>query len=243
MNAIELSIVVPVYNERARLAAGLRRIFAYVDAAARPTEVVLVDDGSRDGTADLAAAEIAGRPDVRLIRLPVNRGKGFAVKTGMLAATGAVRLFTDVDLSVAAETSDANCELSREAEVVIGTRKTPASQVTVRQPRRREMLGEVFRRLTRRFLTPGLTDITCGFKAFRAAAAERIFAKSVIDRWSFDAEILFLALRWGMTVREVPVEWRNSAESKVRLWLDLPRSTFELLRIRAVWLTGGYRNA
>ncbi len=124
-----------------------------------------------------------------------------------------------------------------------GTRKTPASQVTVRQPRRREMLGEVFRRLTRRFLTPGLTDITCGFKAFRAAAAERIFAKSVIDRWSFDAEILFLALRWGMTVREVPVEWRNSAESKVRLWLDLPRSTFELLRIRAVWLTGGYRNA
>jgi dolichyl-phosphate beta-glucosyltransferase len=243
MSHIELSLVIPVYNERERIADGLRRIFAYVDAGARPTEVVIVDDGSRDGTADLAAAEIAGRREARLIRLPANRGKGFAVKTGMLAATGAVRLFTDIDLSVSIETADPFCEMCREADAVIGTRKTAVSQVTVRQPRRREMLGEVFRQFTLRFLTPGLTDITCGFKAFRAAAAERIFAASRIDRWSFDAEILFLALRWGLTVREIPVEWRNSPASKVRLWVDLPRSAVDLLRIRAAWLLGRYREA
>jgi hypothetical protein len=173
--------------------------------------------------------------------MPVNRGKGAAVKAGMLAARGNVRLFTDVDLSVSIETAaEFHARCGQTADVVIGTRKVEASQVTVRQPRYREMLGEVFRQFTLRAFTPGLSDITCGFKAFTAAAAERVFGASVISRWSFDAEILFLAQRYGLRIQEVPVVWRNSAQSKVRLWLDLPRSLAELARIRWRWLRGGY---
>ena len=110
----------------------------------------------------------------------------------------------------------------------------------VHQPRYRELLGEVFRQMTLRLFTPGLSDITCGFKAFRAVAAEKIFTPSVIERWSFDAEILFLAMRYGLTVREVPVTWRNNPESKVRLSVDLPRSLAELIRVRWRWATGAY---
>jgi dolichyl-phosphate beta-glucosyltransferase len=104
-------------------------------------------------------------------------------------------------------------------------------------------LGEVFRRIALRLFAPGLTDVTCGFKAFRAVAAERLFGAAAIDRWAFDAEILFLARRWGMNVREIPVEWRNDPQSKVRLWVDLPRSVAEMWRIRARWLLGAYRAA
>ncbi len=241
MGNIELSIVVPVYNETHRLAEGLRQILAFMDASSLRCELVLIDDGSADGTAAQVEAAIAGRNDARLLRLPRNRGKGAAVKEGMLAARGEVRLFTDIDLSVPiVEAEPFVAKIRAGSDVVIGTRKVEASNVEVYQPKYRRMLGEVFRQFTLRLFTPTLSDITCGFKAFSASAAQKVFAPSVIERWSFDAEILFLALRYGMRVAEVPVTWRNNPETKVRLAVDLPRSLLELLRIRWNWLVGRY---
>lgn len=241
MSTYDLTIVVPVFNERSRLDAGLQGILGFIDRAAFSVELLVVDDGSNDGTSDRVAALIEGRENCRLLRLPINKGKGFAVKTGMLAATGRLRLFTDVDLSVPIETATEFVRLGAEADVVIGTRKVGDSNVTVHQPRYREMLGEVFRQIMMRLFTPGLSDVTCGFKAFGAAAAEQLFSRSVINRWSFDSEILFLAVRLGMTIKELPVTWENSPETKVRLVIDLPRSLLELVRIRLRWALGGYR--
>ena len=240
MSDIDLSIIVPVYNEQRRLESGLAAMLAYLRQTPR-AELIVVDDGSLDGTDDRVEQLITGRSDARLIRLPRNRGKGAAVREGMLAATGAVRLFTDVDLSVPIETASQFLALCRDgSDIVIGTRKVSRSDVQVHQPRYREMLGEVFRQLTLRIFTPGLSDITCGFKAFTAAAAEKVFRPSVISRWSFDAEILFLALRYGLRVTEVPVVWRDNPDTRVRLVVDLPRSLFELMRIRARWMRGAY---
>jgi len=244
MKSVDLSIIVPIYNESHRLAAGLEGLFAYLSQSKLTTEVLLVDDGSTDGTAAMAEQAAARHEQVRLIRLTRNRGKGAAVKAGMLAATGRVRLFTDIDLSVPIATADEFYRLCRDGnDIVIGTRKITTSNVEVHQPRYRELLGEVFRQTTLRLFTPGLTDITCGFKAFTAEATARIFAQSVIQRWSFDAEILFLALRYGMAVKEIPVTWRNNPETKVRLAVDLPRSLMELIRVRWRWATGGYAKA
>ncbi|HPM78702.1 MAG TPA: glycosyltransferase [bacterium] len=244
MDTPELSIVVPVYNEKHRLNDGLRQIIAFMNASPLRCELVLSDDGSTDDTAAQIEARIAGRDDARLLRLPRNRGKGAAVKEGMLAARGEVRLFTDIDLSVPiAEAESFVAKIRAGSDVVIGTRKVEASDVQVYQPRHRRLLGEVFRQFTLRLFTPTLSDITCGFKAFTAAAAQRVFAPSVIERWSFDAEILFLALRYGLHVAEVPVTWRNNPETKVRLAVDLPRSLLELLRIRWNWLIGRYPKA
>lgn len=241
MISTDLTIIVPVYNEMRRLDPGLTALLGFLDTAGLSADLLVVDDGSRDGTPERVEALLRDRTDAALIRLPVNRGKGFAVKTGMLAARGRWRLFTDIDLSVPIEVAGEFLRLGEAgASIVIGTRKTDQSQVPVPQPKYRKMLGEVFRQMTLRFFTPGLTDITCGFKMFRADAAEKLFARSEIDRWSFDAEILFLALRFGFKVREIPVVWTNNPETKVRLLVDLPRSLLELARIRWRWLSGGY---
>ncbi len=240
MNQPALSIIVPVYNERRRLENGMAAILDY-QRRVPGTEVVVVDDGSSDGTPDRVEQIIAGAEGARLLRQPFNRGKGAAVRAGMLAAGGEVRLFTDIDLSVPIETASAFVDRCRTgADIVIGTRKIGSSDVQVHQPQHREMLGEVFRQITLRTFTPGLSDITCGFKAFTAAAAVKVFTPSVIARWSFDAEILFLALRYRLRVAEIPVIWRDNPDTKVNLVVDLPRSVLELLRIRLRWLLGGY---
>jgi len=238
----QLSIIVPVFNEARRLDAGLNGLMSYLASAPRATELIVVDDGSSDNTAQLVESRLDGRPHARLIRVPVNRGKGFAVKTGMLAGLGAVRLFTDIDLSVPIATADRFYEsCAAGTPVVIGTRQVATSRVLVRQARAREFLSSVFRRFTQSFVTPGLSDVTCGFKAFRAEVAEKIFQQSRIERWTFDAEILFLAQHYGIRVEEAPVEWSNSPETKVRLAIDLPRSLLELLRVRWNWACGNYR--
>jgi len=241
MSAVDLSIIVPVYNEQRRLENGLRAMLAYLEKAPQTTELMVVDDGSTDQTAERAAALLGDRPRTRLLCLTPNRGKGHAVKTGMLQAAGRVRLFSDIDLSVPIDTATEFYRLCEDgADVVIGTRRTEGSAVTVHQPLYREWLGTAFRRLTRRLVTPGLSDITCGFKAFRASAAERVFGPSVIARWSFDAEVLFLAQHYGLTIREIPVTWRNDPHSKVRLLIDLPRTLWELSRLRLRWACGRY---
>jgi glycosyltransferase involved in cell wall biosynthesis len=236
------SIIVPLYNESARLQAGFEAIRAWVDGREKPCEVVFVDDGSSDDTHDKISALIEGDERFRLISYPGNRGKGYAVKTGMLEATGEARLFTDIDLAVPIEQAGEFFDrIDSGAAVVIGTRKVAESRVVKYQPAHRRYLGEVFRRASQVAFAPGVSDFTCGFKAFNAEATERIFAASLIERWSFDAEILFLAHRWGYSIDEIPVQWTDSPATKVNLILDLARSTWELFLIRINWARGLYR--
>ncbi|MBZ0271739.1 glycosyltransferase [bacterium] len=238
---VDLSIVVPVFNERSRLAWGLEEIVNFLRAAPIASEVIVVDDGSADGTADAAIELLDGRVAFEVIRVPENRGKGHAVKIGMLRSRGAVRLFTDIDISVPIDTATEffRC-VSEGADVVIGTRKVAESQVMVHQPYYRESLGGVFRWISRVLCAPPVTDFTCGFKAFSARATGAIFTQSVIPRWSFDAEILFLAYRMGFRIVQLPVTWYDSRESKVRLGVDTVRSFVELLQIRVHQIAGRY---
>jgi dolichyl-phosphate beta-glucosyltransferase len=238
---ITLSIVVPLYNETHRLTPGIEAIRAYLDSRNFSSEVVFVDDGSTDGTADMVNRVIEGDDRFRLVAYTPNQGKGKAVKVGMLEAKGAVRLFTDIDLSVPIEVADEFLAKIQEGNpIVIGTRRVEASNVKVHQPRYRELLGEAYRRIVQAVFAPGISDFTCGFKAFNAEATETIFSQSRIKRWSFDTEILFLATRWGYRVCEIPVEWINSPATRVNLLLDVGRSAWELFLIRYNWLTNRY---
>lgn len=237
-----LSIILPLYNETQRLPAGLESVRQYLNGRNEATEVILIDDGSTDQTKDLVERLIADDPRFTLIAYPINRGKGHAVKMGMLAATGAVRLFADIDMSVPIARADEFLDaIEAGHDIVIGTRKVSQSSVVVHQPRYREVLGEIFRKFAQRVFAPGISDFTCGFKAFRAQAAQAIFSKSQIPRWSFDAEILFLASQWGFRIHEIPVSWTNSPSTKVNLLVDVGRSLIELLQIRWNWFRERYQ--
>ena len=237
----KLSIIVPLYNEMERLKPGFDTILEFINNRSDPCEVIYVDDGSADQTAPTVRDLIGDDSRMRLVSYSVNRGKGHAVKVGMLEAKGDVRLFTDIDLSVPIRwADDFLTQINAGNDVVIGTRRIASSSVLVHQPRYREVLGEIFRRFAQMVFAPGISDFTCGFKAFTAQAAQKVFSKSRIPRWSFDAEILFLASRWGCNIHEIPVEWTNSPSSKVNLAVDVGRSLYELILIRLYWHTGKY---
>ncbi|MCB9476758.1 MAG: glycosyltransferase [Deltaproteobacteria bacterium] len=237
----DLSIVVPVYNEESRLEDGLRRMMDFGRTFDGKLQIVVSDDGSRDRTAAMAREILADYPHHLVLDAPVNRGKGHAVKVGMLAARGAYRLFTDIDLSVPIETANRFYKLGRDgAPVVIGTRKVRQANVEIRQPFYRELMGGVFRWTSRFLCAPSVTDFTCGFKLFNAQATRAIFRQSVIERWSFDAEIMFIAHRMDYQIIQVPVVWRNSEDSRVRVGVDAINSFVELMQIRAHDLMGQY---
>lgn len=239
----KLSIVVPLYNESQRLIEGLEAIRDYMDARDFSCETIVVDDGSTDDTVRLVQEHIGQDKRFRLVTYQRNQGKGYAVKKGMLEAVGEVRLFTDIDMSVPIDRADDFLKKVEEGnDIVIGTRKSQMSNVIIHQPKYREILGEGYRRFVRILFAPGISDFTCGFKAFSAQAATKVFSASLIKRWSFDTELLFLARRWGLSILEVPVSWTNSPATKVNLILDVARSGFELFMIRWNWIKGRYKN-
>ncbi len=229
---LELSIVIPAFNEEERLPASLGAISAYL--AARPSaprvEVIVVDDGSFDATA--AGAENAGRRyglDLRVLRLPKNSGKGFAVRTGCLEARGRLVLVTDADLSTPIYEWEKLAAAG--TPVAIGSRAVDESLVKEEQPLYRKAMGKLFNRFVRVLLLPGIRDTQCGFKLFTREAAREIFGRAQVDRFSFDVEALALARQLGYPIAEVPVLWFNSPDSRVTL-LGGAQAYLELFRMR-----------
>jgi dolichyl-phosphate beta-glucosyltransferase len=235
VSEVQLSVVIPAFNEADRLPPTLERVFTYLRGRDASFEVIVVDDGSRDET--VARARAAG---ATVLPNEVNRGKGYSVRRGMLAARGARRLMTDADLSTPIEDlGRLMAALDGGFDVAIGSRALPDSNVEVHQPWYRENMGRVFNGLVRLLAVPGLKDTQCGFKLFTAEAAQAAFSRALLDGFSFDVEALYLARRHGFRIAEVPVTWRNDAASRVGLWSGF-RAFPDLLRIRWNAWTGAY---
>ena len=227
------SLVVPAFNESDRIGPSLREMDAYLAGQPYSAEIVVVDDGSSDGTAGLVnqiARELA--TPLRLLRYEQNRGKGRALAVGMTASRGARILFTDADLSTPIEeTGRLLAPLDSGADVTIGSRKGEGSEIRIHQPWYREQLGKVFTLIVR-FLVAEVTDVTCGFKAFRGEVGRDLFSRLRIDDWSFDAELLMLTRQRGYKLVEVPVSWEDRPGTKVSLLRDGIGSLIGLFRIR-----------
>ncbi len=236
--APDLSVVIPAYNEAQRLPPTLRRVRAFLEQRGRAFEIVVADDGSRDET--VAAARAAGGPVLRVVTSAVNRGKGHAVRQGMMAARGRLRLMCDADLSTPIEQLEVLEALAQQGyDVVIGSRAIPGAHVEVRQTGFRENAGRLFNLLVRLLALPDVRDTQCGFKLFSAEAAEGVFSVARLDGFAFDVEALFLARLQGRKLAEVPVVWRNDPASRVSFGKGA-RAFFEILGVRWHALRGRY---
>lgn len=209
------SIVIPAYNEEQRIGTTLERTLAYfADRPRRWVEVLVVDDGSTDATAGLIEACQSQNPQIRLLRHEKNKGKGWAVRTGMLAAEGGYVLFMDADGSTdIGEIEKLSRALDEGADIAIGTRDVTGSEIRQHQPWLRETMGKAFSWIAREFAIPGIEDTTCGFKLFRNSVIEPLFGRQIIPGWAFDVEILYLAMRQGYSVAEIQVHWTDSPDS------------------------------
>lgn len=233
MKPLSLSIVIPVFNEELRLAktfAELEDFFSKGDW--KSLEVIFVDDGSTDKTAEMIK-KLKFRYPVKLISYKENRGKGYAVRHGMLAAEGDYALTIDADMSTSlTEVSKTIPLMASDCPVIIGTRKAKGSRMIPPQPFLRKKLGEGYTMLARFITGVKVSDFTCGFKCFSRQAREKVFREAAINRWSYDAEILFLAKKSGFKICEVPVVWRNDRDTRVRLGKDILGSFIDLIKIR-----------
>jgi glycosyltransferase involved in cell wall biosynthesis len=235
------SIVIPAYNESARLGASLERVLAYVHSEGWDAEVIVVNDGSRDNTAQIVQEFAAKDPTVKLLDNPGNRGKGYSVRSGMLHAQGRIILFSDADLSAPIEEAPKLLRaLEAGADIAIGSRWLRAETQTQRQPLHRQLFGRIFNLLLRMSLGLQFADTQCGFKAFKRAAAQAIFPLQKIERWGFDPEILFLARKMGFRVDEVPVAWGHSGGARINPVVDGAKMFQEMLRVRWYSITGEY---
>lgn len=227
---MDLSIVIPAYNEASRLGRSLDRIVEYLGARDGDWEVLVVDDGSADDTAALAE----GFPDarVRTLRLARNRGKGAALRAGVLASRGERVLLTDADLSVPIEDLPRLEAALGRAPVVLGSRAVPDARVVHRQPAYRELMGKVFNLLVRLLAVRGVRDTQCGFKLLDGAVARQLFADLTVERFAYDVELAWLARRRGHRVVEVGVTWADSRESKVNPLADPLQMLWDVLRFR-----------
>ncbi|MFA4015401.1 MAG: hypothetical protein RUDDFDWM_000484 [Candidatus Fervidibacterota bacterium] len=239
-----LSIVIPAYNERYRLPQTLKRIVNYVHQKGLHCEIIVVDDGSNDDTSNIAllTANELFFGNLRVIRYTPNMGKGFAVRTGILASRGRFILFTDADLSTPIEELDKLLKpiANGLCDIAIASRALPDSKLQVRQPLPRELLGRAFNVVVQALLLPGIKDTQCGFKCFRRKAAFDIFPRQRVFGFAFDVEILFIARKLGYRIIEVPVRWINSPETKVKLFKHGFQMLLHVLLIKWNALCGEY---
>jgi dolichyl-phosphate beta-glucosyltransferase len=236
-----LSVVVPAYDESDRLGATLRRIGEYLDERRIDSEILVVDDGSRDATLEVARRALADRAG-RVLHRAERGGKGAAVRQGVTEAAGRWVLVTDADLSTPIEEYSrlADAARDRDRDVVIGSRALPGSRVEVHQHRVRESMGRAFAVVVRAVMRLPFRDTQCGFKLFDRKRTKPLFDRMVIDGFAWDVELLYLCVRFGLRVEEVPVAWRNDPRSAVRLLADPPRMLLDLLRIRWRFRRGAY---
>jgi dolichyl-phosphate beta-glucosyltransferase len=237
--------VIPAYNEESRLPSTLQSILSFMDRreSMRFWEILVVDDGSRDGTAEVAARCFPDRKEIRVLRNPGNRGKGYSVRHGILEARGEWVLFTDADLSVPIEDFDRLSAAvdNRQAEIAIGSRGIDRSLIGVHQPKLREYSGRLFNVIMRAVVGLRFHDTQCGFKLYRAEAAKAIYAPQRMNGFSFDVEHLAVAKARGIGIVEVPVRWNNVEGTKVSALAGL-KSFLDLIRIRWNQLSGKYSN-
>lgn len=244
MSPSTYSIVLPAYNECTRIAATLEKISAHAAQRGWNVEIIVVNDGSSDGTAAIVQAQAARCPSVRLIENPGNRGKGFSVRNGMLHAHGDILLFSDADLSSPiAEADKLFAAIADGADIAIGSRWLNVELQTKRQPLYRQLFGRIYNLALRLLLGLPFKDTQCGFKAFNRRAAQALFPMQRIERWGFDPELLYLAKKFGFTVVEVPVEWAHREGTRINPLVDGLHMLIEILRIRRNALLGKYSAA
>jgi dolichyl-phosphate beta-glucosyltransferase len=241
LEAPQYSIIVPAFNESERISTTLERVLGYAAERRWNSEVIVVDDGSRDATTDIVREYMQKNPTVRLLQNPGNRGKGYSVRNGMLNAQGDVLLFSDADLSSPIEEAHRLFSaVANGADVAIGSRWLQTELQTRRQPLYRQFFGRIFNLTLRLVLGLNFKDTQCGFKAFSRRSAEAIFPHQHIERWGFDPEILFLARRFGFKTVEVPVSWAHREGTRLSPFRDGIRMFGELLKIRWNALMGKY---
>ena len=235
------SIVIPAFNESARILATLQSVAACIRERGWRAEVIVVNDGSSDSTADIVQAFARNAPEVRLIENPGNRGKGYSVRAGMLQAVGEVVLFTDSDLSAPIEEAERLFDaIAQGADIAIGSRWLESSRQTIRQPFYRQFFGRCFNGVTRFIMGLPYADTQCGFKAFTRAAAQTIFQLQTIERWGFDPEILFIARKRGYRIDEVAVSWAHDERTRISYLKDGARMLQDIAIVRWNALLGRY---
>ncbi len=241
MKSPRYTIVIPAYNESARITASLDHILLFSTQNQWDLEIIVVNDGSRDNTAEIVRDYARRNPSVQLLENPGNRGKGYSVRNGVLNARGDVILFTDADLSSPIEEAPKLFAALRQgADMAIGSRWLQVELQNKRQPLYRQVFGRIFNLLLRITLGLPYKDTQCGFKAFSRSTGEAIFSRQMIDRWGFDPEILFLARKMGYKIVEVPVEWAHDSRSKINPVTDGFKMFLEMLWIRWASATGRY---
>ena len=228
-----LSIIIPAFNEEARIRSTLDQVIAFLVSRPYGWEIVVADDGSTDATARLVSELADGRPELTLLRLP-HRGKGWAVKHGMLAAVGEYRFLCDADLSMPIEQVERFLppQVGGTA-IVVGSREAPNSR-RIGEPARRHFMGRFYNWLVRLAAVPGISDTQCGFKCFPEEQALALFQRQRTNGFAFDVEILFLARQSGLKVNEIGIDWYFREESKIRPFQDSVVMTWDLIKIR--WL-------
>jgi dolichyl-phosphate beta-glucosyltransferase len=232
-----LTLVIPAFNEAARLPNSLVELQKHSSAWDFPYEIIVVVELSSDRTLELARTAAETFPELKVIGNTIHRGKGFAVRTGMLAGRGEMLFFTDSDLSTPLRDLDRAIALFKaqpDIDLIVGSRKHPDSQILQHQSPMRELMGNTFNRFVRALAGFKFLDTQCGFKGFRAHAAREIFERAQIDGFSFDVEVLLLAEAMNFVVMEVPVHWSNSPESKVKVVGDSLKMLGDLFRVRKI---------
>lgn len=242
-SAVEVSIVIPAFNEAKRISSTLAHVVFFFQSQNNSFEVVVVDDGSTDATAEAVSIAALANPDIRLVRNERNRGKGYTVRHGVLEAVGEIVLFTDADLSAPIEESPKLIDPIRSGtlDVTIGSRAVNRNLIGIHQPWLREQSGKIFNRLVRMILGLPFADTQCGFKAFRRKPMLPVFERLDILGFGFDPELLYVATLRRLRIGEIPVRWDHVAGSKVSFLSDSLRMFFDLLRIRWNHFTGCYR--
>lgn len=235
-----LSLLIPAFNEASRIKPGLKKALEFLKNKDFSWEVIVVDDGSEDQTVRQVRGLMKNTPQLRLISLGKNFGKGHAIRVGITAASGNLIVFSDADFSVPIKTLPAFLARLKNKDLVYGSRRTRGSQVVKHQNLFREALGHAFTQLTNFVLGLCVSDATCGFKGFKKKSGKKLFSLQQLNRWGFDAEILFLARKYQVKTFELPVMWKDVEGTKVSLFSDTFRSLFDLVKIRIYDLFGAY---